>query len=87
LFNMQRLAEYRQGNARAEYSDAVLDQKLQDLAVRLSGAYMDVLLARDSIDLAEAKLKAISEQLAAAKRMYELGDGTVTDVDEATARR
>lgn len=87
LFNMQRLAEYRQGGAKAEYSDAVLDQKQQELAIRLSGAYMDVLLSRDSIDLAVAKLKAISEQLAAAKRMYELGDGTVTDVDETTARR
>lgn len=87
LFNRQKLAEYRQGQQRADYSEAVFDAKSQNAAVRLAGRYFDVLLARETIDLAQSKLKAFEQQVAAAQRRFELGDGTVTDVDQATARR
>ncbi len=87
LFNRQKLAEYRQGQQRAAYSEAVFDAKSQNAAVRLAGRYFDVLLARETIDLAQSKLKAFEQQVAAAQRRFELGDGTVTDVDQATARR
>ncbi|MEE4465227.1 TolC family protein, partial [Azotobacter chroococcum] len=87
LFNLQKLAEYRQGKQRAEYSEAIFDAKTQNAAVRLAGRYFDVLLARETIDLAAAKLKAFEQQVAAAQRRFELGDGTITDVDQATARR
>ncbi|AYC33303.1 channel protein TolC [Pseudomonas cavernae] len=87
LFNKLKMADYRQGKQRADYSVAVFDAKSQDAAVSLSGRYFDVLLARETIALAKSKLKAFEEQLASAKRRYELGEGTVTDVDEATARR
>lgn len=87
LFNLQKLAEYRQGKQRAEYSEAIFDAKTQNATVRLAGRYFDVLLARETIDLAAAKLKAFEQQVAAAQRRFELGDGTITDVDQATARR
>ncbi|WPC03723.1 TolC family outer membrane protein [Pseudomonas benzenivorans] len=87
LFNRQKMAEYRQGKQRAEYSEAVFDAKTQNVAVRLASRYFDVLLTRETIDLADAKLKAFEQQVAAAKRRFDLGDGTITDVDQATARR
>lgn len=87
LFNRQKLAEYRQGKQRAEYSEAVFDAKTQNAAVRLTGRYFDVLLTRETIELAEAKLKAFEQQVAASQRRFDLGDGTITDVDQATARR
>ncbi|BCL74569.1 peptidase [Jeongeupia sp. HS-3] len=87
LFNWQKYAEYRQGEQRAQYSEAVFDARAQDLAIRLANRYFDVLLARESVSLAEAKARAFEVQRSAAMRRHALGDGTVTDVDEATARR
>ncbi|WP_433769719.1 TolC family outer membrane protein [Pseudomonas putida] len=87
LFNKQKMSEYRQGQQRADYSVAVFDAKSQDAAVRLAQAYFDVLLASETITLAKSKLNAFEEQLASAKRRQELGAGTITDVDESTARR
>jgi outer membrane protein, protease secretion system len=87
LFNRQKMAEYRQGKQRAEYSEAVFDAKSQNVAVRLASRYFDVLLTRETIELADARLKALEQQVAASKRRFDLGDGTITDVDQATARR
>ncbi|MFJ3372235.1 TolC family outer membrane protein [Pseudomonas sp. NPDC086251] len=87
LFNKQKMAEYRQGQQRADYSVAVFDAKSQDAAVRLAESYFDVLLASETIVLAKSKLNAFDEQLASAKRRMELGDGTITDIDESAARR
>ncbi|MCY1525641.1 Outer membrane protein TolC [compost metagenome] len=87
LFNRQKLSEYRQGKQRADYSEAVFDAKTQNVAVSLASRYFDVLLTRETIELANAKLKAFEQQVAAAQRRYDLGDGTITDVDQATARR
>ncbi|WP_053160931.1 TolC family outer membrane protein [Pseudomonas sp. P1.8] len=87
LFNKQKMAEYRQGQQRADYSVAVFDAKSQDAAVRLAESYFDVLLASETIVLAKSKLSAFEEQLASAKRRMELGAGTVTDIDESVARR
>ncbi|MGH8438625.1 MAG: TolC family outer membrane protein [Pseudomonas sp.] len=87
LFNKQKMAEYRQGKQRADYSVAVFDAKSQDAAVRLAESYFDVLLASETIVLAKSKLSAFDEQLASAKRRMELGAGTITDIDESLARR
>ncbi|MGW8461317.1 TolC family outer membrane protein [Pseudomonas sp. CLCA07] len=87
LFNKQKMAEYRQGQQRADYSVAVFDAKTQDAAVRLAESYFDVLLASETIVLAKSKLRAFDEQLASAKRRMELGAGTITDIDESVARR
>lgn len=87
LFNWQKYAEYLQGEQRALHSDAVYKAKAQELAIQLAGRYFDVLLARETILLVEAKVKTFEELRAAAKRRYELGEGTVIDIDEAVARR
>lgn len=87
LYNRQKFVEYRQGQQRAEYSEALFDATTQQEAVTLTRRYFDVLLTRETIDLAATKLKALEQQVAAAQRRFELGDGTITDVDQAAARR
>lgn len=87
LYNREKFAEYRQGKQRADYSEAVFDATTQQVAVTLAGRYFDVLLTRETIDLATAKLKAFEQQVAATQRRFDLGDGTITDIDQATARR
>ena len=67
--------------ARADFSSAE-----QDLIIRISQAYFDVLAAKDTLGTARSSLAAISEQVASAKRNFEVGTATITDTNEAQAR-
>ena len=57
-----------------------------DVATRLSQAYFDVLLAQDNLTLVQAQKAAVGEQLAQAKRNFEVGTATIVDTNEAQAR-
>jgi outer membrane protein len=54
--------------------------------VRVAQAYFDVLGAQDTLLLVRAQREAISEQLAQAKRNFEVGTATITDTHERRAR-
>ncbi|MEQ1515521.1 MAG: TolC family outer membrane protein, partial [Usitatibacteraceae bacterium] len=58
----------------------------QSLIVRTAQAYFDVLLAQDNVALSGAQKTAINEQLAQAKRNFEVGTSTITDTYEAQAK-
>jgi outer membrane protein len=58
----------------------------QELLVRVSQGYFDVLTAQESLAFVKAQKAAVSEQLAAAKRNFEVGTSTITDTREAQAR-
>ncbi len=61
-------------------------QARQDLIVRVTQAYFDVLLAQEALATARAQKIAIAEQLESAKRNFEVGTATITDTHEAQAR-
>lgn len=86
LYRPAQYAGYLQAEARVEGVEAVLAKAGQDLAVRVSGAYLNVLLAQETVLQIEAQGWAIEAQLAAAKRALEAGHGTRTDIDDAQAR-
>lgn len=67
-------------------AQADLEAAEQDLIVRLATAYFDVLAAKDALTTSQANKAAISEQLASAKRNFEVGTATITDTREAQAR-
>ena len=75
-----------QGQISVEIARAQLQQAEQDLIVRTTQAYFDVLAAEDTLTFVKALKAAVSEQLAAAKRNFEVGTSTVTDSREAQAR-
>ena len=75
-----------QGQRGVDVAQAQLDAATQDLLVRVSQAYFDVLAAQDTLTFVQAQKAAVSEQLAAAKRNFEVGTATVTDSREAQAR-
>ena len=58
----------------------------QDLIVKVCTAYFDVLASQDSLTFVLAQKAAVSEQLASAKRNFEVGTATITDTREAQAR-
>lgn len=76
----------QQAQLSIDVSRAQLDAAEQDLVVRTSQAYFDVLAAQDSLASVQALKTAVAEQLAAAKRNFEVGTSTVTDSREAQAQ-
>jgi protease secretion system outer membrane protein len=87
VFNWGRIAEYRQGHARADYSLAVFDTRAKDTSVRLVNRYFQTLLAYENVVLARNNLDANEKHIEVAQRRYDSGEGTVTDVRETRSRR
>lgn len=67
-------------------SEAQLQNAEQALIVRLADAYFNVLAAEDNLTFVKAQKAAVAEQLAAAKRNFEVGTSTITDTREAQAQ-
>jgi outer membrane protein len=86
LFRLQNWLQYQQAGHQVRQADATFGQAYQDLIVRVAQAYFDVLAAQDTLELVRAQKAAISEQLAQAKRNFEVGTATITDTHEAQAR-
>jgi outer membrane protein len=86
LFRWQNLIQYKQSEFQVLQSEAQFGQATQDLIVRVAQAYFDVLAAQDNIEFIIANKIAIAEQLAQAKRNFEVGTATITDTNEAQAR-
>ncbi|MCB8748575.1 TolC family outer membrane protein [Rhodoferax sp. U2-2l] len=86
LYRPANVATAEQGKKQAALAQAQLLAADQDLIVRVSQAYFDVLAAQDSLDFVKAQKSAVSEQLASAKRNFEVGTSTITDTREAQAR-
>ena len=86
LFNRANEATVKQAERSLETARADLETAEQDLILRVSQAYFDVLAAQDTLATTRTAKAAISEQLASAKRNFEVGTATITDTREAQAR-
>ena len=86
IYRPQNLLQYSQSEYQVKQAEASFGQAAQDLIVRTAQAYFDVLTAQDSLALVKAQKAAIGEQLAQAKRNFEVGTATITDTHEAQAR-
>ena len=86
LYNPANISTISQAQRSLEVTRADLDTAEQDLILRVAQAYFDVLASQDNLTTAQTSKKAISEQLASAKRNFEVGTATITDTREAQAR-
>jgi outer membrane protein len=86
VYRPQNAVQRDQADFQVRQAEATYGQAAQDLAVRVAQAYFDVLAAQDTLALVGAQKAAISEQLAQAKRNFEVGTATITDTHEAQAR-
>jgi outer membrane protein len=86
LYRMQNFIAVDQSKQVVAQAEFVLGTAQQDLILRVAVVYFDVLLAQFNIELAEAQKAAVSEQLAQAKRNFEVGVATITDTNEAQAK-
>ena len=86
LYNRDNDATIAQSEKAYDAARSDYDAAEQDLIVRVSQAYFDVLAAQDTLATTRASKAAITEQLASAKRNFEVGTATITDTREAQAR-
>jgi outer membrane protein len=86
LYNKASSVQVQQAEEQVKIVAKQLDLAGQDLILRTARAYFDVLQAQDSIAFIRAQKAAITEELAAAKRNFEVGTATILDTQEAQAR-
>lgn len=86
IYRKQIQAQLAQAKSQVEQSDKQLLLAQQNLILRSSKAYFDVLMAQDKIELIQAQKNAISKQLEQAKANFDVGTATITDFNEAQAR-
>ncbi len=86
LYRPANLLLYQQSKLQFAQAVQALVVAEQDLIVRVSQAYFDVLASQDSLNVVLAQKAAVAEQLAAAQRNFEVGTATITDTREAQAR-
>ncbi len=86
LFRRQNSVVYEQAKSQVAQTDAIFALAAQDLILRVAQAYFDVLLAQNTVELAQSQLTAIGQQLEQARRNFEVGTATITDTHDAQAR-
>jgi outer membrane protein len=86
VFNAAALEVFKQGDLVTKVSDLQFLQAQQDLVIRVSQAYFDVLTAQDNVDLFRNKKALIKQQLQAAQSKFEVGSATIVDANDAQAR-
>ncbi len=86
LFNLGSWESYEQSKLSVIASDLQFASAQQDLMLRVSQAYFDVLASENSLKTLQAQKVAVAEQLASAKRNFEVGTATITDTHEAQSQ-
>ncbi|MCR6668292.1 MAG: TolC family outer membrane protein [Methyloversatilis sp.] len=86
LFRWANWVQFEQGKLQVAAADAQLAQARQDTLLRAAQAYFDLLYAQDVLTSIVAQKSAASEQLELARKSFEVGTVTITDVHEAQSR-
>ncbi len=86
IYRKQNLVAMDQAKTQVSLADKQLNLTQQNLILRTSLAYFEVLQTQDKIELLNAQKAAIAKQLEQAKANFDAGTLTITDVNEAQAR-
>ena len=86
VISADRFATMREKTPRLVIAEATVRLKEKELATRLFKVFADVLRAREGMQQNKIKLEALDQQLRAARRAFDLGQGTITDVRDTEVR-
>ena len=86
LFNLQRYFQYEQAKDLVLDAQATHERNVQELVVRVGGAYMEALLTKDQLRLVQSQKQQYTAMVDAARKALAAGSGTRTDIDDAQAR-
>lgn len=81
-------AIFRYGQAKRQVALAEVEYAIarQDLILRTASGYFQVLQAGQALASGKAELRALEQELARARKSFEVGTVAITDVNEAQAR-
>jgi outer membrane protein len=85
LFHWDDWIQLSQSDNQIAQAEADYQAVQQELMVRTTEAYFNVLSAQDTAELIQAEKQSISRQLDQAKQRFEVGINAITDVYEAQA--
>lgn len=85
IFRWQNWVQFQQGGLQRALAQIRLDSAGQTLLVRVAQAYFEVLNATDVLEAIRDLRTADAEQLASARKNFELGNVSIADVHEAQA--
>lgn len=86
LYDKARWAAYQEGKARGALGVGQFDVASQSLFDRVAKSYFDVARAENEIKLIGQQKSAIAGLVIQSKKLYQAGQGAITDIDEAQAR-
>lgn len=85
IFNYQAWKAVSQAQASVKAAQATFNNAAQDLMLRVTSAYLDALLAQDTLHFEEAKKMANKRQYDQANERFKVGLEAITSVYEAKA--
>ena len=85
VFRYDRFLALGQADSQIQQAEAQLNAAQQELIVRVSERYFEVLAAIDNLDFVRAEKISLQRQLEQAKQLFDVGLIAITDVQEAQA--
>lgn len=86
LYDRAKSAYYAQAQARGRLGEAIYDDAFQELFPRVVEVYFEVARQANELRLIGQQKVAIEGLVKQTRRLFEAGDGTITDTEEAQAR-
>jgi outer membrane protein len=85
LFHWDHWIQLSQSDNQIAQAEATYLTELQNLMIKTTENYFNVLYAQDNLQFASAEKQAIARQLEQAKQLFDVGIIAITDVNEAQA--
>lgn len=85
IFNWNAWSQLEQADMQVAYAEAQFRAAKQNLLIRVSNAYFNLLQANDNLQYALTDKKAIAQQLNQAQQRYNVGTAANTDLQNARA--
>ena len=86
IINLENFYRYQQNITQMSRADKQLMRKQQELMLRVSETYLDVMTVKNQSQLLIQQKKAIEEQLSLAEAKFEAGLVSVVDINESKAK-
>ena len=85
IFRLDRWFQFRQGKALTQSTAAEFSYQQQETMIRVATSYFNVLNAKDSLSAMEAEVEAIGRQRDQAKKRFDVGLASITEVQDTQA--
>ncbi|KRE96541.1 type I secretion protein TolC [Frateuria sp. Soil773] len=86
IFDLSKIANLRAAHSQSDAQSELYQAALQNLFVRVTQAYFNVLTSEDALEFAKASEASFKRQLDQAQQRFDVGLSAITDVYDAKAQ-